>query len=494
MKNFSISAKIGVNGNVPTNCEFRLHDGMLFWHGAPKKFRQEQYDKFIWQNNANLGMGYELNVDDIKRGVTTYLMSGIFSKIKDINFAEFGDVRAVNEKTSKFAKYGLSATPTPEPANMAQPVAEPVSEPEPEPIAPTPTPEPEPMSEPATEPTEPTPMTAPEPIATEPVPTPTPTPQAAVPNDIANAFAALTPLFSGVQANVQAAVMAHIQPLLDELKVAANKQARQLVVTAPNGTTNTVSGVMPPEFDAIVQTVAEGVYVYLHGPAGCGKSYMAEKVAEALGLQFYAMQQVFYEHQVVGFIDANGTRHETPFSEAYQHGGLVLLDEFDGSSEEAAVTFNNALANGVINLPGLGNVKKHPDFRCIAAGNTGMTGADINYTARRVLDASTKDRFFFVPVDYCEAVEQSKANYDDEIVSFVHDVRKAIKAAGLSTIVSYRAIEAMANKNMQAAWGDVQVLRGALSKELGPDECRLIYTRLENKNNRWAIALAELAK
>lgn len=491
MKNFSISAKIGVNGNVPTNCEFRLHDGMLFWHGAPKKFRHEQYDKFIWQNNVNLGTGYELNVDDIKRGVSTYLLSGIFGKIKDINFAEFGEVRAVNEKTSKFAKYGLTATPTPEPANMAQPSSEPASEPAPEPIAPNtapntaPEPEPvsEPVSEPATRPTEPVHVA-----------TPTPTQQAAAPNDIATAFAALTPLFSGVQANVQAAVMAQIQPLLDELKVAANKQARQLVVTAPNGTTNTVNGVMPPEFDAIVQTVAEGVYVYLHGPAGCGKSYMAEKVAEALGLPFYAMQQVFYEHQVVGFVDANGTRHETPFSEAYQNGGVVLLDEFDGSSEEVAVTFNNALANGVINMPGLGNVKKHPDFRCIAAGNTGMTGADINYTARRVLDASTKDRFFFVPVDYCEAVEQSKANGDDEIVNFVHDVRKAIKAAGLSTIVSYRAIEAMANKNMQAAWGDVQVLRGALSKELGPDECRLIYTRLENKNNRWAIALSELAK
>lgn len=493
MKNFRILSRIGVNGNVPTQCEFRLHDGQLFWHGCPKKFGQTQYAKFIWPNNANLGAGYDLSVDEIKRGVTTYLMSGIFGRIKDINFAEFSEVEAINEKTSKFSQWGLTGAQTPasavysapthEPTPTPEPVAEPVSMPEPiaEPIAPTPTPEP--MSEPVVTP-EPTPNIAPEPIA----------PAQPAGNDIAAAFAALTPLFSGVQANVQAAVMAQIQPLLDELKIAANKQARQLVVTAPNGTTNTVSGVMPPEFDAIVQTVAEGVYVYLHGPAGCGKSYMAEKVAEALGLQFYAMQQVFYEHQVVGFVDANGTRHETPFSEAYQHGGLVLLDEFDGSSEEAAVTFNNALANGVINLPGLGNVKKHPDFRCIAAGNTGMTGADINYTARRVLDASTKDRFFFVPVDYCEAVEQSKANYDDEIVNFVHDARKAIKAAGLSTIVSYRAIEAMANKNMQAAWGDVQVLRGALSKELGPDECRLIYSRLENKNNRWAIALAELAK
>lgn len=494
MKNFSILAKIGVNGNVPTNCEFRLHDGMLFWHGAPKKFRQAQYDKFIWQNNVNLGTAYELNVDDIKRGVSTYLLSGIFGKIKDINFAEFGEVRTVNEKTSKFAKYGLSATPTPEPANMAQPASEPVSEPDPEPIEPTHTPDPEPVSEPATEPTEPTPMTAPEPIAPEPVttPTPTPTPQPTAPNDIANAFAALTPLFSGVQANVQAAVMAQLQPIIDELKIAATTKARVVQVRTPNGNTNTVSGAVCADFDAMVQTLVEGDYVYLYGPAGCGKSFTAQQLAEAMGLQFYGMQQLLYEHQVVGFVDANGTRHETPFSEAYQHGGLVLLDEFDGSAPEAAICVNNALANGVIALPGLGNVKAHPDFHVVAAGNTGMTGATIEYTARQVLDESTIDRFMFVEVGYDERIELAMANGDQSVVDFAHDVRRAIEQAGLYALCSYRCIKRLANVNLQAAWGDAKLLKNAFAKSLGSDELRLIYNKLQNTSNRWAMALAQL--
>ena len=499
MKNYSISAKIGVNNCVPTNCEFRLHDGMLFWHSCPKKFRSAQYDGLIKQNNANLGPATELSVDVIREKVTTYLSSGVFGRIRDINFAEFGEAREVIEKTSKFAKYGLTGTePTPSPAPTTEPSPAPTTEPSPAPTtepepAPTTEPEPAPTTEPAPEPVaepEPTPEPAPSPII-EPTTIEPQTP-AQQPTDIANAFAALTPLFSGVQANVQAAVMSHVQPMLDELKVAAKKQAHKIVVATPQGSVNTVAGVTATDFEAMVQTIAEGDYMYLHGPAGCGKSFTAKQIADALGLEFEATQQLLYKHDAEGFVDANGTRHETAFSRAFIHGRLLLLDEFDSSRPEAAIVVNNALANGIYDFPGLGQVKMHPNFRVIAAGNTSMTGASMLYTARNVMDASTKDRFFFESVDYNEDVELACANYDQTIVDFAHDLRQAAQAAGLDVIVSYRMIKRLANINLQNAWGDVKLVRGAFAKELGPDECMLIYSRMSNKNSRWAIAFEQL--
>lgn len=484
MKNLSISAKIGVNGNVPVACEFRLHSGLLFWHGCQKKFGQRQYDKFICPSNALLGTYSELTIDNIKSAVTTYLNSGVFGNIKSIDFAEFGEVRTVNEKTSKFAKFGLGTntanTTEPEPVSEPTPSTEPTTEPEPMTTEPTPTPEP--VSEPV--------QPASEPVVVN--TTPTPAPQAPTQQAAIDAFAALTPLFSGVQANVQQAVMAQVQPMLDELKVAAKRQAHKIVVATPQGATNTVEGVTATDFEAMVQTIAEGDYLYLHGPAGCGKSYTAKQIADALGLEFEATQQLLYKHDAEGFVDANGTRHETAFSRAFIHGRLLLLDEFDSSRPEAAIVVNNALANGIYDFPGLGQVKMHPNFRVIAAGNTSMTGASVLYTARNVMDASTKDRFFFEAVNYNENVELACANYDQTIVDFAHDLRQAAQAAGLDVIVSYRMIKRLANVNLQQAWGDVKLVRGAFAKELGPDECRLIHSRMNDKNNRWAKAFEQL--
>lgn len=482
MKNLSIEAKIGFNGCKPTACEFRIHDGLLFWHGAPKKFSQGQYDKFIWPTNAMLQTTTgELSIDIIKDAISIYVKSGVFGDIKDINFAEFSEPKTINEKPSKLAKFGFGpeASKTTEPTNTTpnEPVSEPANATEPtsEPVTPTPAPEPvsEPVSEPAT-------------VA------PAPTPQAPSQQAAIDAFAALTPLFAGVQANVQAAVMAQLQPIIEKLKVAANTQARTVKVVLPSGQTNAVNGSVCADFDAMVQTLTEGEYIYLHGPAGCGKSYTAQQLAEALDIPFYGMQQLLYEHQIVGFVDANGKRHETPFSEAYTNGGLAFLDEIDGSSPEAAITINNALANGVIAMPGVGNVKMHPNFRCVAAGNTTMTGASVMYTARQVLDASTIDRFMFVGMDYDVNIERVFANGDESIIEFAHDVRRAMDDAGLCGLFSYRAIKRLGNVNLQQAWGDAKLLQAAFTKSFGRDELRLIYGRLSNTNNRWAMALQSL--
>lgn len=259
-----------------------------------------------------------------------------------------------------------------------------------------------------------------------------------------------------------------------------------------NNETHNVTGKVTAKFKAICTTIAKGYPLYMYGDAGTGKSHTAKQVAEALGLDFYESQQVLFAHEMKGYGDAGGNFVSTPFFKAYTMGGLFFLDEIDASQPEALVVLNTAIANRRFDFPVIGNVEAHPNFRVIAAGNTKMTGADIEYTARSVQDASTKNRFFFTNVDYTMEIEDMLAGDDVSIANFCRDLRHAKTAAQITLCVSYRSIQTLADKDMQEAWGLKDLIMGGIFKELELDEIRILYNYLENKSNKWAKAMASL--
>lgn len=259
-----------------------------------------------------------------------------------------------------------------------------------------------------------------------------------------------------------------------------------------NNETHNVTGKVTAKFKAICTTIAKGYPLYMYGDAGTGKSHTAKQVAEALGLDFYESQQVLFAHEMKGYGDAGGNFVPTPFFKAFTEGGLFFLDEIDASQPEALVVLNTAIANRRFDFPVIGNVEAHPNFRVIAAGNTKMTGADIEYTARSVQDASTKNRFFFTNVDYTKEIEDMLAGNDISIANFCRDLRHAKTAAQITLCVSYRSIQTLADKDMQEAWGLKDLIMGGIFKELEIDEIRILYNYLENKSNKWAKAMASL--
>lgn len=283
-------------------------------------------------------------------------------------------------------------------------------------------------------------------------------------------------------------VDALINKKVDAIK-AAHMTQTEIVI---NDAAHTVTGVTTENFEKIVVTVKKGFPVYMHGDAGTGKSHTAKQVAEALGLDFYESQQVLFAHEMKGYGDAGGNFVPTPFFKAFTQGGLFFLDEIDASQPEALVVLNTAIANRRFDFPVIGNVSAHPDFRVIAAGNTKMTGADIEYTARSVQDASTKNRFFFVHVDYCPAIENMLAGDDLTVADFCRDLRKAKTETKINLCVSYRQIETLADKDLQKAWGVADLLTGAVFKELESDEIRILYNAMTNTSNKWARAMAKL--
>lgn len=187
----------------------------------------------------------------------------------------------------------------------------------------------------------------------------------------------------------------------------------------------------------ILTSVLNGGSPFLVGPAGSGKTTLAEQIAKVLKRKFYMAARVTSEYKLVGFIDAQGRCVRTQFREAYEHGGVFLFDEVDASDPDALTAFNAALANGLGDFPD-GMVSKHKDFIAIAAGNTFGRGADRQYVGRNQLDAATLDRFQTFEVDYDEALELALGS-DTEWTRYCQKVRKAIEAEKVRHIVSPRA-------------------------------------------------------
>jgi cobaltochelatase CobS len=139
-------------------------------------------------------------------------------------------------------------------------------------------------------------------------------------------------------------------------------------------------------------------------------------VSDALGLPYYekAVGEQTTEASLLGFIHATGGLVRTQLREAYEHGGVYLLDESDTGSPAVLAVINNLLANDFGSFPD-GVVKKHENFILIAGANTVGRGSDGVYIKARVIDPSTLDRFCFVQWDYDPAIEAFSAGVPVEV-------------------------------------------------------------------------------
>lgn len=260
-------------------------------------------------------------------------------------------------------------------------------------------------------------------------------------------------------------------------------------IRVPDKEKREVKGVLHKDFDKVVSMVMDGESVYLCGPAGTGKSYLAQQVADALNLEYWYTASVVDDIQLKGFIDANGRYHETQFYKAFTQGGVFLLDELDASVPETLVLLNNALANGYFDFP-VGRTTAHKDFHAIAAGNTFGTGADSTYTGRYCLDAASMDRFALISVNYDREIEMVMANGDKALVDFANDFRAAVEKCGTQCLCTYRAIKRLAK--FAAYMDKADALRIGLTKGLSGDDIRTICQKMTVRN-AWRDALNTLA-
>lgn len=223
-----------------------------------------------------------------------------------------------------------------------------------------------------------------------------------------------------------------------------------------------VKGVLPPEFKTMVELASERIPILLVGPAGCGKTFLAAKVAEALGMEFSdqscseGMSESVFNGRLLPIGKGGTFEHvATPFMHRYENGGVMLLDEIDAGDPNLFTYINKAIANTSYTVEQRHTnpvVKKHVDFVLIAAANTYGNGADAMYVGRNQLDAATLDRFRvgLLSLDYCREVEESLA--PQSVCEWAWQVRDKINRQKIRRIMSTRTIEHMGKMTTRYGW------------------------------------------
>ena len=243
-------------------------------------------------------------------------------------------------------------------------------------------------------------------------------------------------------------VRAIVGPMFDTFRdeVLAEASRPQVVeVTIAEREPVTLTDRQHAVFPDVLRALGAGLHVYLVGPPGTGKSTIAHKCADALGLRFGSLScyATMTATALFGYMDATGNYVSTEFRRCYEQGGVFLLDEIDNGNPNVLAAINQALANGTCAFPD-GMVKRHDDFAMVAAANTYGTGATRQFIGRNALDAATLDRFVKVTVGIDETLEEEltcaeSSEYGTAWLSRVREYRRNVERHGLQVVISPRA-------------------------------------------------------
>jgi cobaltochelatase CobS len=267
----------------------------------------------------------------------------------------------------------------------------------------------------------------------------------AAPADKSAALAALEALLSPAidEARIEAIVTAKLKAALE------GQSLVKIELTRADGTTWQSDGSQHPLFEKLLRMLScrqtNGLVpnVWIAGPTGSGKTHAAEQAAKAMGVPFYFNGALSMAHELLGFVDAAGNYHTTPFRQAFEHGGAYLFDEVDASDNSCLMSLNAALANGVASFPDSATpVKRHKDFICMGAANTFGQGATAEFIGRSKIDAAFLSRFpGKLYWTYDVALEQ--AIYGNAAwAKHVQAARARAQAAGLKIVIDPRHTQA----------------------------------------------------
>lgn len=274
-------------------------------------------------------------------------------------------------------------------------------------------------------------------------------------------------------AELEAALESKVNTLRDEMAkglelLAKNTKPQVQIekVVVAQAVERKVEGKTHKVFDKVVKLAALRKNILLVGPAGCGKTKLAHQVAESLGLSYFGISCTagMSESQLTGWLIPVGEGGKfvyvpSNFVNAYENGGLFLLDEADAADANVLMVVNQALANGGFFIPQRTDnpfCKRHADFVCIAAANTFGHGGDMIYAGRERLDGATLDRFRsgIVHMDYDGELEQSLI--DSEVLKWGTAIRKQISDMKLRRVMSTRVLIDFTDQKAAYQWGKAE--------------------------------------
>lgn len=188
--------------------------------------------------------------------------------------------------------------------------------------------------------------------------------------------------------------------------------------------------------------------IMLVGPRGIGKTEMVIQINKALADVYPNMQKYPFmitspqaKHEVAGYGNAMGEAVRTEFTKGYVQQSIVLVEEIDRSEATALIALNAAMANKIMDTPVIGMIEQHPLCTIIATANTAGVGATEEYITANQLDASTRDRFIYISMEFDDKIATKIAKGDKQLVKFIEKWNTACEKCGLiQNTCSYRAI------------------------------------------------------
>jgi MoxR-like ATPase len=161
----------------------------------------------------------------------------------------------------------------------------------------------------------------------------------------------------------------------------------------------------------IMAALQAGKHIFLEGPPGTSKSTVLKAIADHMGTQCCLVtgNSDLTTSKLIGYFDpaetlSKGYKPEyfTPGSllNAMQQGSYLYIEEFNRLPDETTNVFVTVMSEKKLNVPRLGIVESHPDFRIIAALNP-LDDIGISRISRAL-----KDRFSSIRMDYQSEKEE----------------------------------------------------------------------------------------
>ena len=190
-----------------------------------------------------------------------------------------------------------------------------------------------------------------------------------------------------------------------------------------------------PLYDLEVKEEIKAMFplpVLLSGPVGTLKSTTCMEIAEELGLKYYAsvLTDQTSKNEFTGYKNVvDGSYVGTEFREAFEFGGLYVLEEINAATSNMPIIFNT-IENGYFVFADK-VVQMHSDFRLMATMNDITNAKD--FGGRRTLDKSVRDRFHEIKM-----LEIPKDRFKKDTIRIAEEVNKVLKSTGVTDEVSPR--------------------------------------------------------
>ena len=271
------------------------------------------------------------------------------------------------------------------------------------------------------------------------------------PKEVSEMRGAVMDIFlAGVEVKITDAIEEKTQNVADDIRAHLDNALAQIeknttIKIETSRGTKEVQGLTHHRFPDLLKAISTKFPLMMVGSAGSGKTFAAEQVANAFDLPFYAISvgSQTSKTDLLGYMTADGKYIPTAFRNAYEHGGVFLMDEIDAGNPNVLIVLNSALAGHSCAFPDK-MVRRHDDFYFVSTANTYGNGASRQYVGRNQLDAATLDRFlpFDWPID--ETLENSMVSVypqGDKWHLTVMGLREMVNSRNYRLIISPRATQ-----------------------------------------------------